>query len=260
MRLTKFFTGNIKKKAAVFIHYNYLLFTLKNKYNTTPEIKKLIESVTKNYQLIKTDLFADCSNQEVVHELVKNIPDQNVNIIDTQILSQSEDIWKEMTDFVMLDHIYRCTAAERIDIFILFVGTESFQPVIKYLVQDLKKEVVICGVRDSVSELIKAIASKTIEIPSESEISDRYYKMIFQNFDYLKGKNIHPTFISTVKSVSLHNKEDYLMVKKYLQKLVDNGYIFQKEEMITKNKKIRTVHANWEKILMDGLWKQTTDV
>lgn len=160
-----------------------------------------------------------------------------------------------MTDFIMLDRLYQ-TAAEDTgpDTYILFTGDGHFQPVTRYLTQKKKKQVIVYGVQNAFSAQLKAAATQYIEYPYPAELTRRYYHMILQNFDYISGKNINPTFLKTVEAVADHNQIPQDAIRAALQEMLDKGYVYQKEVPIAFNRKIKIVCANWEQLIKDGLW------
>ena len=68
----------------------------------------------------------------------------------------------------------------------------------RYLTQKKKKQVIVYGVQNAFSAQLKAAATQYIEYPYPAELTRRYYDMILQNFDYISGKNINPTFLKTI--------------------------------------------------------------
>ncbi len=79
--------------------------------------------------------------------------------------------------------------------------------------------------------------------------------MIISNLNYVQDKpTIIPTFLGTVDAVSNFNdvpKED---VKLALSRMMEKGYIYQKEFNVTFTKRVRSVAVNWDKLIEDGLW------
>lgn len=124
----------------------------------------------------------------------------------------------------------------------------------RYLTQKKKKQVIVYGVQNAFSAQLKAAATQYIEYPYPAELTRRYYHMILQNFDYISGKNINPTFLKTVEAVADHNQIPQDTVRAALQEMLDKGYVYQKEVPIAFNRKIKIVCANWEQLIKDGLW------
>ena len=91
-----------------------------------------------------------------------------------------------------------------------------------------------------------------MKYPYPTELTRRYYDMILQNFDYISGKNINPTFLKTVEAVADHNQIPQDAIRAALQEMLDKGYVYQKEVPIAFNRKIKIVCANWEQLIKDG--------
>lgn len=198
-------------------------------------------------------VFGDFSHEAINQELCK-IREITNTIIETQNTDVRRK--KDMTDFIMLDYIYQ-TAADRpeIDTYILFTGDGHFHSVAKYLIQKLRKKVVVYGVSGSVSKSLKSAASEVRELPSVEERSLRYYHMILQNFEYVESKaDIIPTIKTTASTVARLNDVPENEVLQALKQMMESGYVYQKETRVRSNNRVKIVVADWEALKRDGLW------
>lgn len=242
------------KQAAAFVDYEHWYYSYQNLYGIKPQISDWRKELEDCFNLRDILVFGDFSQPPISLELPK-IRETTNTIIETANPGSKKD----MTDFIMLDCLYQ-TAAENnsIDTYILFTGDGHFQPVAKYLTQKKKKEVIIYGVHNAFSSQLKTAVSKYIEYPYPAELTRRYYDMILQNFDYISGKDINPTFLKTVEAVAGHNQIPQDAIRAALQEMLDKGYVYQKEVPIAFNRRIKIVCANWELLIKDGLWNPET--
>lgn len=238
------------KQAAAFVDYEHWYYSYQNLYGLRPQIAAWRKELETRFDLTDFRVFGDFTQAPINQELPK-IREATNTIIETANPSPKKD----MTDFIMLDCLYQTAAEDKsIDTYILFTGDGHFQPVTKYLTQKKKKQVIIYGVHNAFSSQLKAAASQWIEYPYPAELTRRYYDIIIQNFDYISGKNINPTFLKTVEAVADHNQLPQDTVRAVLQEMLDKGYVYQKEVPIAFNRKIKIVCANWELLIKDGLW------
>ena len=197
-------------------------------------------------------VFADFSKPGINSEIEKLRAVTNTIIETQQAFNRHK---KDMTDFIMLDFIYQ-TAAQRKDIntYILFTGDGHFQSVVKYLIQRLKKEVIVFGVKDAVSNRLKDVASEYHEIPYPSEMKDAYYRMIVSNMDYVFDKpEIIPTFMSTVQAVSERNRIPESNIYSALNEMIDEGLIYKREQTVNFNR-VKVIAADWDALKKAGYW------
>lgn len=242
------------KRAMAFVDYEHWYYSYQNLYGIRPQISAWRKELETRFNLTDILVFGDFSQAPINQELPK-IREATSAIIETANPGSKKD----MTDFIMLDCIYQTAAEDKnTDAYILFTGDGHFQPVTRYLTQKKKKEVIVYGVHNAFSSQLKAAASKYIEYPYPAELTRRYYDMIIQNFDYISGKNINPTFLKTVEAVADHNQIPQDAVRAALQEMLDKGYVYQKEVPISFNRKIKIVCANWELLIKDGLWNPDT--
>lgn len=102
---------------------------------------------------------------------------------------------KDMTDFVMLDYIYRAADENRkVRTYLIFTGDGHFQSVVKYLTE---KKVVLCGIRDSMSRPLEAVATDLRLYPKEETKFREYAKMIVSNMAHVSTiDSIIPTLLT----------------------------------------------------------------
>ncbi len=243
------------KQAVAFVDYEHWYYSYHNLYGIKPRISAWRKELETQFRLMDILVFGDFSQPIINQELYK-IREATNTVIETAHPGSKKD----MTDFIMLDYLYQMAAENKnIDAYILFTGDGHFQPVTKYLTQKKKKEVVIYGVRGAFSNQLKASASKCIEYPCQEELTPKYYDTIIRHFGYISNKNINPTFMKTVDVIAERNQIPVDVVRAILQEMLDKGYVYQEETPVTFNHKIRTVHANWELLIKDGLWNPEAD-
>ena len=248
--------ADVSKQAVAFVDYEHWYYSYHNLYGIKPGISAWRKELETQFELLDILVFGDFSQPAINQELCK-IREATNTIIETA----HPGFKKDMTDFIMLDYLYRMVSENKdIDTYILFTDDGHFQPVTKYLTQVKKKGVVIYGVRGAFSSRLKASASKCIEYPYQEELVPGYYDMIIRHFDYISNKNINPTFLKTVEVIAERNQAPVDVVRAVFQEMLDKGYVYQEETPVAFNRKIRTVRANWELLIKDGLWNPDADV
>ena len=242
-----------KKKAIAFIDYEYWFYSYKTRFGITPDPMEWLADVKERFDLKEILVFGDFSNPALKEEVGKLRCITN-NIIETGNTFHSKK--KDMTDFVMLDYIYRAADENRrIRTYLIFTGDGHFQTVVKYLTEKKKKKVVLCGIRDSMSRQLQTVASELLLYPKEEVQFREYAMMIVKNMAYVADKDtIIPTFWGTVDAVSRYNNVPQEAVVSTLKKMLDMEYIVRRERKIPYSKTVTVLTANWEKLIKDGLW------
>lgn len=243
-----------KKRAVAFVDYEYWFYSYKTRFGLTPDPMEWLVDVKERFDLKEILVFGDFSNPALKEEVGKLRCITN-NIIETGNTFHSKK--KDMTDFVMLDYIYRAADENRrIRTYLIFTGDGHFQTVVKYLTEKKKKKVVLCGIRDSMSRQLQTVASELLLYPKEEVQFREYAMMIVKNMAYVADKDtIIPTFWGTVDAVSRYNNVPQEPIIDTLRKMIDIGYIVRKERRIKFQKTVTVLTANWELLIKDGLWK-----
>lgn len=251
--IEKLLSKKTQKKAIAFVDYEYWYYTYQKLYGLKPDPLEWRSELEKKYELDNVVFFADFSYKGIGDELLKLNTVTNT-IIETQQLSKKHK--NDMADFFMLDHIYQAAALKPdIEIFILFTGNPHFQSAIKYITEKLKKIVIVYGIKDALSSQLKYVATECFELPASGSMLAEYFQMIISNFSYVDGcPRIIPTFMGTVSAVAKRNNVPERFIHAALQKMIDEGLIYQREENVKYNKKIRIVVADWEALEKAGLW------
>lgn len=236
----------MKKKAIVFVDFEHWLIGYKNLYDIPPNIYSWYGNLRKMYSELEIYFFADFTN--IVYkneiEMIKRISGK---IIPTR--EKNAFLKKELTDFIMLDYIYqKGVEKDTPPVFIIFSGDGHFEPVVRFLNNKLKKEVIVYGVMGAFSNRLKEIAPKVVEVPLTEEERRRYTDMILKNMEYIsKHTEIIATFNSIVKSVSSYNYVSKDKIKITLNWLLNKKWLYKREINIG-NKSIQTIMTDWSKI------------
>ena len=102
--------------------------------------------------------------------------------------STKDGVDKDFTDFIILDAIYREAAKkDSPDVFVIFTGDAHFNLAIKYL-RELKKKVIIYGVKRSLSNKLKSSANSYVEMPRTNQEQHYYYDAILKSLYILKKR------------------------------------------------------------------------
>lgn len=254
--LNIFRTRNNKKKALVFVDYEYWFYSYINKYGIRPNVIAWRKELEKQFQIVDIMIFADFNSPNIGEDLA-NLRSITNTIIETGTATQVRK--KDMTDFVMLDYIYQ-SVYDRADVgtYVIFTGDGHFQSVVKYLDQKCSKNVVVYGVDYTFSNRLKTVARSFELLPTKQELEDCYSKMILKYFARINNKrNVIPTFWGTVEAVAKFNSVAEDSIKSALLRLIANEYISQRDIKLSKDKQTRIVVPDWDKLRRDGVYEFT---
>ena len=240
-----------KKKAMAFVDYEHWYYSLQKNFGLKPDPYAWRQRLEEKYNLEEVMVFADFGHKGIAAEVPKIRTITNT-IIETQ--QSFTHYKKDMTDFIMLDYIYQTAYTRpKIDIFILFTGDGHFQSVTKYLTQQLKKEVIVYGIQDSVSSHLQKVASKSYTLPATEDGLRPYYEMIVENMASVAEKvRIIPTFKGTVSAIVNKYQAPEQLVHAALHEMMQKGYIYQKMQRVDFNRSVKVLAADWEKLAEDG--------
>lgn len=236
----------------VFVDYEYWYYSCQNKYNILPDTAALRMELEDHYDIAEIRVFADFLSPGIAKEKAK------IELLADHIINtEGESCYrrKDLTDFVMLDSIYQCAMYEKnIGTYILLTGDGHFTSVVKYLVEQRHKKVIIYGVNDTISRRLQDIATDVITLPHSAELKAAYRAMIIENLAYVADKNIVPTFRGTVDAVAKRYDIPANDIEIILAEMIDDGYVVKKDYAVEFKKYIKIVAPDWEKLIADGYW------
>ena len=241
--------------AMVFIDYEYWFYTYKNSIGIQPDLQSFRDAVAEEFNVSDIMVFGDFSSDELRTELnsIQNITDTIIETGNTVYQHK-----KDITDFVMLDYIYRCEDENKnIGTYIIFSGNGKFQSVVKHLVLKKKKKVIIYGIKDTVSSQLSDVASEVRYLPVRSDLKHVVYKMIASNMAYIKDKpQIIPTFNSTADIVSGRNQISRDIVIDSMSDMMQCGYLYQKSIPMNDGRCVKVLEADWDLLAKNGIWSR----
>lgn len=239
--------------AIAFVDYEHWYYSYTKQFGLKPNPVAWRKKIEEDYNLDDVIVFADFGHSGIDGELAK-LRCMTNTIIETQ--QTFKYYKKDMTDFIMLDYIYQTAYLHpEIDTYIVFTGDGHFQSVVKYLIQKLKKNVVVYGVKDAFSNSLKTVASEYHELPTDNETLKGYYGIIVQNFDYVsKRDKIIPTFNGTVAAVARRNNVPEELICATLEDMLKKEFLYTKMQRVAFNRSVKVLAANWEALAKAGLW------
>lgn len=250
--------NRFRRAAIAFIDYEYLFHSYRKFYRFKPYLKAIKAHMEESYQITELYVFGDFSRQELAGELPK------LKEIESKIITTEQPntyTKKSMTDFIMLDYLYRVTAAnKKVKNCIILTDKEYFESALQHLRQSQKKRVILCKVQKSSCARLELNADEIIELPFSEEIKRGYYEMLVENLAYVVDTpNIIPTFMGVVNAVSRRNSVPIEEVKDALIEMLEKGWCSQRMKYIEFGRAARVVTANWEKLAEEGLWEFKKD-
>ena len=179
-----------KSTAAVFVDYEHWSYGYKNIFSMRPNVEEWYKELKEEYNVKSITFFGDFHGSSIERDL-ERLEKLSKNVVHTA--STKDGVDKDFTDFIILDAIYREAAKKNSpEVFIIFTGDAHFNLAIKYL-RELKKKVIVYGVKHSLSNKLKASANSYVEMPRSNQERKYYYDAILQSLYILKKReNIMP--------------------------------------------------------------------
>ena len=233
-----------KRKAIAFVDYEHWYISMNRQFSLRPDVRGWRDMISENYDIISTTFFADFSNPSLREEIPR-LREVSSRLIDTQNPSQYHK--KDFTDFIMLDSIYQSAlSAGDTDTFIIFTGDGHFNSVVSFLRTNLGKEVIIYGVKDATSSLLKNSASSFTLLPSDAEIEFGIKRLIIRTVLelYSTRRNARPTFMATADAISKEHSLEKNKVTLLMNDLISEGALFQIRKYMGRGKYIKLLRVN----------------
>ena len=148
-----------KSTAAVFVDYEHWYYGYKNIFAMRPNVEEWYKELKEEYNVKSITFFGDFHGSSIERDL-ERLEKLSKNVVHTA--STKDGVDKDFTDFIILDAIYREAAKKNSpEVFIIFTGDAHFNLAIKYL-RELKKKVIVYGVKHSLSNKLKASANSYV--------------------------------------------------------------------------------------------------
>ena len=246
------FNKSEKHSAAVFVDYEHWYYGYNNIFSMKPNVEEWYEELTEEYSVKNIVFFGDFHGNSIEKELPR-LEKITKNVVHTA--STKDGVDKDFTDFIILDAIYREAAKKNSpDVFIIFTGDAHFNLAIKYL-RELKKKVIIYGVKHSLSNKLKSSANSYVEMPRSKQEQQYYYDAILNSLYIVKKRRKMATYGKTIESVSAHSGVSKERIQAALNDLMNNKYL-NLEEIKYHGKKPKILTVDWERVEQDGLWEK----
>ncbi len=240
-------------KAMVFVDFEYWFYSLREPSPTLPDVQGFAKEIAKKYDVKDIMVFGDFSCEPIKSQL-RILRNMTNTIIETgNTVKQSQ---KDMTDFVMLDYIYRCVDEQKdVDTYIIYTGDGHFQSVVKYLIQKQKK-VVIYAIRGSCSGQLERIATELRLTTVDEQYQNAIFTAIARNMKYVENKpGIIPTCRSTADTMAIGKKYERDELVTAINRMLQAGYLYQ-ERADFGGKTVKVLRADWDKLQSAGIYKK----
>ena len=221
------FKKSDKPSAAVFVDYEHWYYGYNNIFSMKPNVQEWYDELTEEYNVKKLMFFGDFNGSAIEKELPK-----------------------------LEDAIYREAAKkDSPDVFVIFTGDAHFNLAIKYL-RELKKKVIIYGVKRSLSNKLKSSANSYVEMPRTNQEQHYYYDAILKSLYILKKRRKMATYYKTIDNVSAHSGVSRERIQAALDDLMSNKYLAEEEKQY-RGKKPKVLVVNWDRLEEEGLWSNS---
>ena len=249
------FKKSRKQSAAVFVDYEHWYYGYSNIFSMKPNVEEWYEELTEEYSVKKMMFFGDFHGNDIEKELPR-LEKISKNVVHTA--STKDGVDKDFTDFIILDAIYREAAKDDSpEVFIIFTGDAHFNLAIKYL-RELKKKVILYGVKRSLSNKLKSSANSYVEMPRTKQEQQYYYDAILKSLYILKKRRKMATYAKTIENVSAHSGVSRERIQMALDDLMNNKYLTVEERQY-RGKKPKVLKVNWNRLEKEGVWKQKSN-
>lgn len=242
-------------EAVAFVDYEYWYVSMKELYHTQPDLDSWCAQLRERYQVESIRFFGNFLDHKFRDEVTR-IRDVSNEIVETNCDNDGR-FMKDMSDVIMLDAIYRRAAARRSpNTFVLFTGDGHFQPVVRYLVQDIGKRVELYGIRGSISRVLRDAASEVFEIPEEDEQLRECFEFIVADFNRIAHNHDNPfaTYQSLVTRVSRSHHIPQVRVEMALTEMVNRGLVTKKKHRVAYDRPmINVLIPEWDELIAVGL-------
>ena len=160
-------------KVAVFIDFENIQYSYHNRYGANPDPQELIRIAQRYGNVVHAKAFADFQ-QPHLRRMMGQLRTASIECSDVPAEVRGTRI-KDYADFAMLEDIYQ-TYLDRDDIrtFVLMTGDGHFASTVAKLRVRFQRDVVVVGVKGSVSQELWASATTVHELegPSTRPVSD----------------------------------------------------------------------------------------
>ena len=212
---------------SVFIDYESLFISHRTAFQTTPDLKALVEDFRSIGKIALIKVFGDFTKPELLLERnrVRTITN---NIIDCG--HESSFNKKDYTDFIMLDHIYQeAIQNAHIKQFVIVTGDGHFSSVATFLRMTMDRVVGVYSMTSSLSHQLRDCASWTrcITITDDEELI--YMQRIASNLIRIEQEGKFATFNKTCEIVSTTHNLNYDSVRRVLGMMVNQNLVISEE-------------------------------
>lgn len=243
-----------RRRACVFVDYEHWYYGYHNNFHMKPNIEEWIKELKEEFSVTKIYIFGDFSEKKMGNDMEK-LKKLTPNVIHTA--SSKDGVDKDFTDVIMLDYIYRSTAAKNSeDVYVIFTGDAHFIRVVEYL-KELKKKVIIYGVKFGFSNALKSAATSYVEMPRQSQEKNYYYDIILKSLARLRHRpRTIVTYWKTVTSVAEYNHVPKDRVQHALDDMIRQKFITQNEACGHKGHVVQQLEVDWKRLADEGIWVQ----
>ncbi len=249
----KFNRNQKKKTALVFVDFEYMQISHKNRFGIEPPVLLWYRALCQEYDVRELYVFADFSNPAMKNNLpvLRQITD---NIIETQNTASRHQ--KDFTDFFLLDKMYqKAFEKNKAETYILFTGDGHFGAVSRFLIRHCKKEVVIYGVEGNISGQLYNQVTRVVEYPDIATIKALYTPQLaslYMSMQKQSKQKISLDLSAVAAAAERQLKLNRDASRAALDDMVQKGYLTYREEWISSLKRTRILVCDTEKLNQDG--------
>lgn len=242
-----------KKTALVFVDFEYMQISHKNRWGIEPPLHDWYDALCAEYDVKELYVFADFSNSAMKNNLpvLRQITD---NIIETQNTASRHK--KDFTDFFLLDKIYqKAFEKNKAQTYILFTGDGHFGAVSRFLIRNCKKEVVIYGVEGNISGGLYSQVTRIVEYPDTETIKKQYVPMLARLYMTMQKGNRQKASVELNAVAAAAEKQLKLnraLAREVLDDMTAKGYLKYEEQWVSALKRTRILVCDTEKLRANG--------
>jgi len=238
-----------------FVDFECWVYGLKDQHDDVPDIGAFFNAVKKRGRLSSLYFFGDFDEPELKQHL------HQIRIYSNQIINCSNPFKKKnVTDFIMLDHIYRTYIdyGDKLGQIVLVTGDGHFASCVSYFKNLKDLQVGVYAVPLTLSDQLQQTAS-WYDYLTGSKMAAIQQTILQEIHRTQQQDGVFPTFSGTVKHVA--NKYSYPedKVRNVLSNMINKSNLFeQKKVLVDEEREVQTLTPLWDRIAQFDLWTPNT--
>ena len=232
---------------AVFIDYDSWFWSV-YKYGERPDYIWLNELLA-NHDVVSVTAFGVFRNRPEMEGERSRLASLTPDVVDCT------DLYKEATDYAILDAIYRkVITVPDIQQYVIVTGDSHYSQTISFLRNGMGKTVGAIGISGSMGKRLKDSVDWYIEQQSQVNV-ESYISPLLQTIRWAEAHGLIATFDRTVKNTAAYHGFHKGVLETALRQLIESGLIEQHAARTQNGGLVNGMFPRWDKLSMYELPK-----